>query len=206
MKKQTLLLVTCAVLVMISLSCAPTVAKDKKQNHHAAELQQQIMQLQQRIRRLEAEKQALYEASARIVPPHRRSLWDPFAEMDAMRREMDHMFADSFRLLDDEHRLFSTNMSFSYDVDIIEDDKGYVITFDLPGIDQENVDIQISDHSVTVKGEHSSRDVTKGPNDFFSAQSYGTFLKTIPVPEDADTSNVSTEKTQDSVIITMPRK
>ena len=97
-------------------------------------------------------------------------------------------------------------MSFDHDFDIQETDEGYQIKFDLKGLDQEKVDIDINEHSITVKGEHSAKDTEESENSFFSSQSYGSFMKTIPLPIDADTKKVKTEKEGNSLVIKLPKK
>jgi HSP20 family protein len=83
---------------------------------------------------------------------------------------------------------------------------GYEIIFNMKGLDQEKVDIEINEHSITVKGEHSRQEKEEGQGTFYSSSSFGSFMKTIPLPVDADTSKVKTEKKGDSLVIRLPKK
>jgi HSP20 family protein len=124
-----------------------------------------------------------------------------------MQAEMNRMFQNSFHYRGTPGSgMFSNDMSFGYDFDIKETDEGYKIVFDMTGLDEQNVDIQVNEHSITVKGEHRREDAEEAGSSLFRSQSYGSFLKTIPVPADADTSKVMTEKEGDELVIKLPKK
>lgn len=171
------------------------------------ELREQIEILKNRVAELEQQNQRPPQKDSWDDFNRRQQQWDPFAEMDRMQAEMNRMFEHAFsNRPTNSGGMFSSSMGYNYDVDMKETDDGYVITFDMKGLDQDEVDIQINPHSITIKGEHTSEDQQQGPNQFFQAQSYGSFLQTIPLPTDADTAGVKTEKKGDRLVITMPKK
>ena len=172
-------------------------------------LKKQMEILQNRVEELESsqKKQETDEDDSWGVFNRRRSKrWDPFEEMNRMQEEMDSMFQHSFGRSGGTSGAFSNNMSFNYDFDVTETDKGYEIKFDMKGLDKEKLDIEINDHSITVKGEHSMQQTEEGQDRYFSSQSFGSFMKTIPLPLDADTTKVKTEKKGDTLIIKLPKK
>ena len=130
-----------------------------------AELKKQIEALQNRVEELESSKDKRAEDDSWGFFDRRRGgPWDPFDEMRRMQDEMDRMFQDSFSSRGlSKGGMFSSNMSFDHDFDIKETDEGYQIRFDMKGLDQEKVDIDINEHSITVKGEHSRRDTEENP-------------------------------------------
>ena len=174
------------------------------------DLRKQVEHLQKRVEELEGakEKQAEDDDASRGFFNRRRNRgWDPFSEMERMQEEMDRMFQHSFsRRGSGGPGMFSNNMSFDADVDLKETKEGYEITFDLKGLDEEKFDIQINEHSITVKGEHNSEETEERSNQYFQSKSYGSFMKTIPLPVDADTSKVKTEKQGDQLVIQLPKK
>ena len=76
----------------------------------------------------------------------------------------------------------------------------------MTGLDKEKIDIEINEHSITVQGEHSRQDTEESPNRYFSSQSFGSFMKTIPLPVDADTTEIKTEKEGDTLVVRLPKK
>lgn len=173
------------------------------------DLKKQIEVLQNRVDELESSKKHQdkdEDDSWGHFNRRRSSRWDPFEEIHRMQEEMDNMFQHSFGQSGGFQGSFSNNMGFDYDFDINETDKGYEIKFDMKGLDKEKIDIEINDHSITVKGEHSMQQTEEGQNQYFSSQSFGSFMKTIPLPVDADTAKVKTEKEGDTLIIKLPKK
>lgn len=133
--------------------------------------------------------------------------WDPFTEMQRMQEEMNRLFQNSFsRRKAFESDLLSGNPGFNADMDMTETADGYEIRFDLEGLNRDKVDIQINRNSITVKGEYSREDTEEDSGAYLRSQSFGAFLKTIPLPVDADTSGVKTEKEGDCLVINIPRK
>ena len=187
--------------LIIFLSALPSFAEED-----VTELKKQIETLQKRVDDLEAErKQPVQTPNPRDLFFQRRQ-WDPFAEINRMQQQMDQVFQNSFNNFDNDRGVFSSNMSFSQEIDIKEKDEKYVIHFDMTGMDENQVDIQINEHSITVKGEHSVQNIEEGDNGKRSSHSYGSFMQTIPLPVDADTSDVKTEKEGDSLVIYIPKK
>jgi len=141
---------------------------------------------------------------------HRRyqDEWDPFAEMDRMREEMDQMFQDVFNRSSSKSKKGMFNNKLSYDSNFVlkERDNEYIIECDISGLNQEKIDIEINEHSITVSGEYSEQTEEAYPESSFSSRSFGSFLRTFPVPEDADVSKLSTEKEANMLIIKLPKR
>lgn len=165
-------------------------------------MKQKIQELQKRVEELENSKPSQEQNNSFWGRPER---WDPFAELERMQEEMNQMFQHSFGRSGLDKGIFSNNMSFKYDFDIKEEKDRYEITFDMTGLDEKKIDIEINANSITVKGERSAQETTENQNSFISSRSYGTFLKTIPVPADADTTRAKTEKRGDKLIIILPK-
>jgi len=123
-----------------------------------------------------------------------------------MQQEMDGMFQDSFGRSGSRRGMFSSDMSFDNDLNLKEVDDGYEIRFTMAGLDQEKIKIQINENSITVTGERSQQNTEEGPNSYFSSQSFGSFMKTIPLPVDADVAKMQTEKEGEVLIIRLPKK
>jgi HSP20 family protein len=133
--------------------------------------------------------------------------WDPFAEMERIQEEMNRMFRDSFNHRESFGKgVFGGAAALDDDLDLKETDNSYVITLDMSGLDKDKVGVEINENSVTVKGEYSQEKKEEGPGRYFSSSGYGSFLKTMPLPVDADTAKLKSEKKGDSFVITIPKK
>lgn len=98
------------------------------------------------------------------------------------------------------------SIAFEDKLNIREGPSAYTVTFDMRGFDQESVDIDITPTFLTVKGEYSRQESGQNPNAYFQTRQYGSFAKTIPIPDDADTSRLRTEKQDEQLIITLPKR
>ena len=104
------------------------------------------------------------------------------------------------------HGMFRSNMSYDGDFVVKEDKDKYIIEFDLAGLDQDKIDIQVNQRSITVKGEQNQEQKQEGGNSYFSSKSYATFVRSIPTPINADTKRMKSEKNGDKLIIILPKK
>lgn len=173
-----------------------------QQEESVAQLKQQIESLQKKVDQLEAQKKEAVDN----LQPGISGGWDPVGEMNRMQQHMDEMFQSSFGQPGAKQGMFSSNMSFDSDFDLKTTDQGYEIKLDTTGFDKDKVDIQIKEHSITIKGEQSKQDKTESPDRYVSSQSFGSFMKTIPLPADADTTKATTEKMGNNIVIKMPKK
>ena len=80
-----------------------------------------------------------------------RSTFDPVAELNHLHQEL-ASYLDSWRQLPD---LFSG--AFTPVADVEETAEGYRVEIELPGIDRDDVDIEVSGRRLTVRGERKER-------------------------------------------------
>lgn len=171
------------------------------------ELKQQIEALKKRVAELESIQTRPVVGVRHSRPNPAGTDADPFADMDRLQEEMDRIFQKSFSFSSQPGQgMLVTTMSFDAALDFKENEDGYVVTFNMSGLDQDKVDVQINEHSITVKGEQSQKKEQQNPNGYVQSQSYGSFMKTVPLPEDADVTQIKTEKEADRLVIKIPRK
>lgn len=73
-------------------------------------------------------------------------------------------------------------------VDIIDNERVFRVEAELPGIKAENVEVDIGDNLLTIKGEKKASKEDKGENYVHRERYYGKYLRTISLPENVDTS------------------
>ncbi len=196
--KKTKLVVLFTVLAfsISSVFITPAFAKNKTD----ADLQKEIEVLQKKVEQLEAEKKQLENTG---------KIWNPFEEIYKMQEEMDQMFQRSLKVRGDLNKgLFSNNMSYDANFEIKDQKDKYIIELDMKGLNENKTNIEIKDNYITIKGERSEEnkkeDLDKGS--YMASKSFSSFMRTIPLPADADTENVKSEHKGNKVIITLPKK
>jgi HSP20 family protein len=75
-------------------------------------------------------------------------------------------------------------------VDITEDEKEYVVTADLPEIKREDVKVTVENGILTFSGERKFEKEEKGKKYHRIERSYGSFLRSFDLPDDADSEKV----------------
>ena len=191
-------------IFMFTFSLVAFHGKTSLAQEDVADLKAKIQALEKKVEELEKANEK--QQQDRDYNPGRPRSWDPFYEIEQMQEQMNQMFQNSFGRSGLNRGIFKNDMSFGYDYDIKEKENGYEIIFDMTDLDKNNVDIEIKNNSITVKGQYSSEQSEENPSSILKTKSYGSFLKMIPVPLDADTAKAKTEKRGDTLIITLPKK
>jgi HSP20 family protein len=112
----------------------------------------------------------------------------------ALTRGMSDMVHQLFRQFDERfpHSLFRSHagMSAMPSVDVVESDDAVTVTADLPGLDEKDLNVSLDDHFLTLRGERKEEREKKGKNYHQIERSYGTFHRSIALPEGIDRDNV----------------
>jgi len=133
--------------------------------------------------------------------PAKREEYEPFT---FFREEMNRLFDNFFRGFDIEplERRFA---AFSPSIDISETDKEIVISAELPGMEDKEIDVSVSKDSLTIKGEKKEEKEEKGKSYYRMERSYGSFCRTIPLPSEIDTEKAVAEFKKGVLTIKLPK-
>jgi HSP20 family protein len=92
---------------------------------------------------------------------------------------------------DEAHSL--TVADWSPEVDISEDDQGYLLKADLPEIKKDDVRVTVEDGILCVSGERKTQKEDQKRKFHRIERSYGNFRRSFTLPEDADSKKVTAE-------------
>ena len=90
-------------------------------------------------------------------------------------------------------------------VDISEDDKEYLIKAELPDVKKEKVKISVQDSVVSISGERQYEKEEKGKKYHRVERSYGSFMRSFALPEDADEAKISAEYKDGVLHVHLPK-
>ncbi|WP_373524769.1 Hsp20 family protein, partial [Nostoc sp.] len=101
--------------------------------------------------------------------------WQPFAEVESLRNQMDRMFDE----------IAGVNRPSSQDwtpaIEIQDREDSLVLRAEIPGVEAKDLDIQVAREAVAISGEHCYEN--KAQQGFFRTElRYGSFQRTIPLP------------------------
>jgi HSP20 family protein len=149
-------------------------------------------------------------SAARRAP----SLWQPF---ESLREEVDRIF-DEFtrgfgrwpfgrRIFDVEPLLrYETSFGVSAPVvDVVEKEKEYQISAELPGLDEKDVEVSVSDDMLTIKGEKKEEKEEKAKNYYLSERRYGAFQRSFQLPSGVDAEKIEASFQKGVLTVTLPK-
>jgi HSP20 family protein len=110
--------------------------------------------------------------------------WDPFRDMD-------------FNL--------DTQASFTPSFDIRETPGAYLFEADLPGIGQEDLDINLTGNRLSVTGKRECSDKKEGENYYAMERSFGCFCRSFNLPEGVDAEGIKAEMKDGVLTLTLPK-
>jgi HSP20 family protein len=142
------------------------------------------------------------------APARREEEQDPFAVFrDAdFSRAMDRMFDDFFGARRRGLASWSQEWSgFNPKVDVTETDTEVKVAAELPGLDAEDMQVTVSHNVLSIKGEKKQEREEKGKNWYRSERSYGSFERSIPLPQGTDTEQADAAFDKGVLTITFPR-
>ena len=120
-------------------------------------------------------------------------LWDPFARYKK-RKGVDDLFPSLFDFRPGRFAKPFKGMRQPL-VDISDKGKEIEVVAELPGIDKENVDVEVSKNSITIKAKQKSasrqEDAKKGY--FRQERSYSSFYRQLPLPSEVVPEKVDAE-------------
>jgi HSP20 family protein len=114
--------------------------------------------------------------------------WDPLRDVVSLQSRLNSLFQDYGRGQNDTDALSAA--SFAPPVDIYEDENKLVLKLETPGIRQEDLDIQIENRTLTVRGERKLDREEKQENFHRVEHRYGTFARTFSLPSTVDPESV----------------
>jgi HSP20 family protein len=136
------------------------------------------------------------------------------APFESLRREIDRLF-DDFRPFDwrlpsrvlgfEVPRIARAEWQVAPAMDLVEKDDAYEITAELPGLDEKNVEIKLSNHTLTIKGEKNEVKEDKQKDYYHSERRYGSFQRSFQLPEGVDADKIDAHFAKGVLTVKLPK-
>jgi HSP20 family protein len=127
--------------------------------------------------------------------------WTPFTEMDRLSQAMTRLFDTTY---EDNGR--AASVTWSPAIDVTEDKEKIVLSADLPGIAEKDVDIQIEKDVLTLRGERKLDRATEGEHYRRFERASGSFTRSFTLPPTVDVERVSASLKEGVLTLTLPKK
>jgi HSP20 family protein len=112
--------------------------------------------------------------------------WEPGRELDSLQADMNRLFDGFFGRRGDG----AASRRWAPAMDLVETDEHLVLRADLPGMDEDDISIEIKDGALTVSGERRTEDEEKGEGYYRVERAFGSFSRTLALPDGVDADSV----------------
>ena len=90
-------------------------------------------------------------------------------------------------------------------VDIVENEKEYLIKAEIPEVRKEDVRLTVEEGALTIRGERFKEKEEKGRKFHRTERSYGTFIRTFTLPPDADEKRIEAKFENGMLNVSLPK-
>jgi len=152
------------------------------------------------VKTKKAEEKAVEKTAKTAVEPRVERPRGPFTLMRRFAEDMEDMFG-GFRLEKtfpamslferDPFDLWNTDFfnDFSPPVEMFEKDGKLIVRTDLPGLEKDDIDVEITDRLLTIKGERKNEFEEEKEGFFRTERSYGNFFRQVALPASIKTED-----------------
>ena len=143
--------------------------------------------------------------------PRHVGAWDP---LSSLRRELDRLF-DDFRAISGQRSggMFSPEpfwrgefgLAQAPAVDIVEHEKSYHVTAELPGMEEKDIDVKFADGVLTIKGEKKEESKEKQKDYYRSERRFGAFQRSFSVPDGVEPDKIEATVKNGVLTVILPK-
>jgi HSP20 family protein len=152
------------------------------------------------------------EEQSATLPVQRHGQMRHYSPIAQFHQEIDRMFDSFFREFGFPSLGFGRQSAppaqsewLKPTLDIAANDKEYTISVELPGVDEKDVQLELSGDTLVIRGEKKQEKEEKGKNFYRMERSYGSFQRVLSLPEDAEQDGIVAAYKHGILTITMPR-
>ena len=129
--------------------------------------------------------------------------WDPFRNILSLQERMNRLFDDTMKVNRDGEPLATGTWMPA--VDIYETAEEIVLVAELPGIEPADVDVQLRDNTLSIKGERKMEKAVKDESYHRVERVYGSFSRTFTLPATVDQEKINANFSKGLLEIKMPK-
>ena len=129
--------------------------------------------------------------------------WDPLRDLLMLQERMNRLFEESFAGRLEEPAILGSG-TWTPLADAYETGEGFVVILELPGIEQDDVEVQVDGDSLTVKGRR--RGLGQRPDRYHRMErSHGPFLRAFKLTDEVDPARVTAQLRDGLLRLELPK-
>jgi len=122
--------------------------------------------------------------------------WDPLSELGPVREDLGRLF--------DRYSNLIGMRGWQPAVDLMEDDNAFVLKAEIPGVEPEDVDITVTDTSITLRGSVGQEE-EKAEGYIRSERRYGEFTRMVTLPAEIKPNDAQATFRNGLLTVTLPK-
>lgn len=131
----------------------------------------------------------------RRLKPKSMSVW----------REMDRLQRDMNRLFDDFHPMRLRSAPSFPAVNVWADEESVIVTAELPGMDNEDIELNVLENTFTISGERKFEELPENARYHRQERGFGKFTRNLQLPYRVDTKKVKATFKDGVLEVNLPR-
>jgi HSP20 family protein len=136
-----------------------------------------------------------------LIPFASESGRDPFT---SLQREMNKLFDDMMK--GSPLAAAGVEAALSPRLDVKENDKAYLLSVELPGVAEEDMELEVANRVLTIRGEKKVEKEEKGDKGYHVMErSYGSFMRSLTLPDDVDEQKIDASFDKGVLTVTLPK-
>ena len=116
--------------------------------------------------------------------------WEPVRELNTIQNEMNRLFNTFFETTPGQGSHSATSRRWLPAMDLVERESEFVLRADLPGLSEEDVNIEVEDNVLTISGERKSEHEERTEGYYRLERASGNFSRSLTLPEGVDPEKV----------------
>ena len=125
--------------------------------------------------------------------------WSPMREVSSLHEAIDRLFEESWPTAAPKGISMPT-------INIYEKQNKVIVEADVPGVKEEDLNIEVGEDSLTLSGERKQEEEIKEKDFHRREVSFGSFTRTVPLPSIVNKDKTEAELKDGRLIITLPKK
>ncbi|MGH7801896.1 MAG: Hsp20/alpha crystallin family protein [Thermodesulfobacteriota bacterium] len=131
---------------------------------------------------------------------------DPWKDFGSLQERINRIFDDTIRTLYPTDGEELEKGTWAPAVDIYETNDSFVVSADLPGLNKDEIQIDLKDNTLTLKGEKKFEEKVSKDNYIRVERSYGSFVRSFTLPQNVDPEKIKAKYKEGVLEVTIPKK
>jgi HSP20 family protein len=131
--------------------------------------------------------------------------WDPFNELSSLQNRFNQLLRSPFGGLSTGEQPLAFG-NFVPPVDIYEDQHNITVLAEVPGVDENNLDVRLENNVLTITGERKMETEQREENFHRIERGYGRFVRSFALPGTVNAEQVNADFENGILKVTIPKK